>query len=72
MLQSFDPNFEEDNRKMMEQVALNYQKKNITLLQFLDFYDSYKQNVLQLNELKFNKMNALEHLNFSTGKLIFK
>lgn len=72
LLQSFDPNFEEDNRKMMEQVALNYQKKNITLLQFLDFYDSYKQNVLQLNELKFNKMNALEHLNFSTGKLIFK
>src|SRR5690242_2371378 len=72
LLQSFDPNFEEDNRKMMDQVALNYQKKNITLLQFLDFYDSYKQNVLQLNELKFNKMNALEQLNFSTGKLIFK
>ncbi len=71
LLQSFDPNFDANNRKMIEQVVLNYQKKNITMLGFLDFYDSYKQNVLQLNQLRYNKMNALEQLNFSTGKIIF-
>ncbi len=71
LLQSFDPGFDANNRKMMEQVAANYQKKNITMLEFLDFYDSYKQNVLQLNQLRFNKMSALEQLNFSTGKIIF-
>jgi len=71
LLQSFDPNFDANIRKMIDQVMINYQKKNITMLEFLDFYDSYKQNVLQLNQLRFNKMSALEQLNFATGKIIF-
>ena len=49
----------------------NFKKKNVTMLEFLDFYESYKQNVLQLNKLRFNKMSALEQLNFSVGKTIF-
>lgn len=71
LLKSFDPAFEEKMKDIIEQVTLNFQKKNITMLEFLDFYDSYKQNVLQMNQLRFNKMSALEQLNFSIGKIIF-
>lgn len=71
LLLSFDPNFDADNVHLIQEVAINFQKKNITMLEFLDFYDSYKQNVLQLNQLRFNKMNALEQLNFSIGKILF-
>jgi cobalt-zinc-cadmium efflux system outer membrane protein len=71
LLLSFDPNFDADNVHLIQEVAINFQKKNITMLEFLDFYDSYKQNVLQLNQLRFNKMNALEQLNFSIGKIVF-
>ncbi|MDQ2752051.1 MAG: TolC family protein, partial [Bacteroidota bacterium] len=71
LLLSFDPGFDADIKHLIQQVTLNYQKRNITMLEFLDFYDSYKQNVLQLNQLRFNKMSALEQLNFSTGKIIF-
>jgi cobalt-zinc-cadmium efflux system outer membrane protein len=71
LLLSFDPRFDADNKQLIQQVTVNYQKRNITMLEFLDFYDSYKQNVLQLNQLRFNKMSALEQLNFSTGKIIF-
>src|SRR5665213_326189 len=60
LLLSFDPKFENDLRQLIDQVLINYQKKNITMLEFLDYYDSYKQNVLQLNQLRYNKMNALE------------
>ena len=45
--------------------------RNNFVLEFLDYYDSYKQNVLQINQLRFNKMNALEQLNLSIGKIIF-
>ena len=68
---SFDPEFDTDLRQLIDQVLINYQKKNITMLEFLDYYDSYKQNVLQLNQLRYNKMNALEQLNFSIGKIFF-
>jgi cobalt-zinc-cadmium efflux system outer membrane protein len=71
LLLSFDPKFDTDLKNLIEEVLINFQKKNITMLEFLDFYDSYKQNVLQLNQLRFNKMSALEQLNFSVGKIIF-
>ena len=58
-------------KNLIDQVTINFQKKNITILEFLDFYESYKQNVLQMNQLRFNKMSALEQLNFSIGKIIF-
>ena len=71
LLLSFDPKFDADLQHLIGEVFLNFQKKNITMLEFLDFYESYKQNVLQLNQLRFNKMNALEQLNFSIGKILF-
>ena len=71
LLLGFDPAFEENMKNLIDQVTINFQKKNITMLEFLDFYDSYKQNVLQMNQLRFNKMSALEQLNFSIGKIIF-
>ena len=71
LLLGFDPDFEQNMKNLIAQVSLNFQRKNITMLEFLDFYDSYKQNVLQINQLRFNKMNALEQLNFSVGKIIF-
>ena len=71
LLAGFDPTFEEKMKNLIEQVTLNFQKKNITMLDFLDFYESYKQNVLQMNQLRFNKMSALEQLNYSIGKIIF-
>ncbi|HEY5408799.1 MAG TPA: TolC family protein [Ginsengibacter sp.] len=71
LLLSFDPKFDADNQRLLQEVTINFQKKNITMLEFLDFYDSYKQNVLQLNQLRFNKMSALEQINFSVGKILF-
>lgn len=71
LLMGFDPAFEEKMKNVMNEVTINFQKKNITLLEFLDFYNSYKQNVLQMNQLRFNRMSALEQLNFSIGKIIF-
>lgn len=71
LLQSIDPRFQDNMKKLIEQVTLNFQKRNISILEFLDHYDAYKQNVLQINELRFNEMSALEQLNLSIGKTLF-
>ena len=47
------------------------ERRNLGLLDFLDFYDSYKQNVLQVNSIKYNRIQAFEDLNFYTGTNLF-
>lgn len=71
LLLSFDPGFDKQLSHLNEEVFKNFKKRNLTILEFLDSYESYKQNVLQLNRLRFNKMNALEQLNYAIGKTIF-
>lgn len=71
MLQNIDPTFTADFDRMLHEVLINYEKRNITLLDFLDFYDSYKQNILQTNTLKYNRASAFEDLDFYTGTNIF-
>jgi cobalt-zinc-cadmium efflux system outer membrane protein len=68
---SFDPQFKDDFTHLIQEVFKNYEKRNISLLEFLDFYDSYKTNTLQLNTLELNRVTSLEQLNFVTGTPFF-
>ena len=68
---SFDPQFKQDFTHLIQEVFKNYEKRNIGLLEFLDFYDSYKTNTLQLNTLEFNRVTSLEQLNYVTGTPFF-
>lgn len=71
LYRQIDPAFAASFERLMQQVLINYQKRNITLLDFLDFYDSYKQNILQQNQIQFNRMSALEDINYYTGTNFF-
>jgi cobalt-zinc-cadmium efflux system outer membrane protein len=42
-------------------------KRNISLLEFLDYYDTYKTNTLLLNSQLLGYVTALEQLNYVTG-----
>ena len=66
-----DPKFYGDFSRLLHEVVVNYQKRNITILDFLDFYDSYKQNTLQLNSIQFNRISAFEDINYYTGTNFF-
>lgn len=68
---SFDPQFKDDFNHLIQEVFKNYEKRNIGLLEFLDFYDSYKTNTLQLNNLELNRILSLEQLNYATGTPFF-
>lgn len=72
LYQGFDKNFNADFDKLIAEVVKNFKNRNISLIEFLDFYDSYKTSTLQMNTLKYERMNAKEEINFVTGSTIFK
>ena len=67
LLKSRDASFEKEYAKLLDEVLKNYQVRNISLLDFLDFYDSYKQNILQINALNYNRVAAFIDLNYYAG-----
>lgn len=71
MLESVDPDFRKQSEQLLGSITENFLKKNISLLELTDFYDSYKENVLQLNQLQNDRMQAIETLNFAIGKTMF-
>jgi outer membrane protein, heavy metal efflux system len=71
MFKSIDPKFASDFDRLQQAVLSNYQKRNISILEFLDFYDAYKQNILQLDAIQFNRVSAFEDLNYYTGTNFF-
>jgi cobalt-zinc-cadmium efflux system outer membrane protein len=68
---SFDPQFKQDFTHLIGEVYKNFEKRNISMLEFLDYYESYKANTLQLNNVILSHVTALEQLNFVTGTSFF-
>jgi cobalt-zinc-cadmium efflux system outer membrane protein len=71
LYKGFDDNFNTDFDKLITEVIQNFKNRNLGLIEFIDFYDSYRQNTLQMNDLKFQRMNAKEEINYVTGSTIF-
>ncbi|MET6997651.1 TolC family protein [Chitinophaga defluvii] len=71
LMADFDPDFEKDYTRMMEEVQKNFGAHNIGLLEFIDLYDAYRNSILKMNALRYERLNALESINFSTGALLF-
>jgi len=72
MYRAIDPKFSKDFDRMLHEVLTNYEKRNLTLLDFLDFYESYKVNMLSSNNIQFNRLSAFEDINYYTGTEFFK
>jgi outer membrane protein, heavy metal efflux system len=71
LFRSIDPVFKPNFAKIIQGAYDNFEKRNISMLEFLDLYSSYKSNTLQLNNLFLKRMNAIEKLNFLTGTEFF-
>jgi cobalt-zinc-cadmium efflux system outer membrane protein len=72
MYRTIDPKFLRDFDRLLHEVLLNYQKRNLTLLDFLDFYGAYKDNILSSNNIQFNRISAFEDINYYTGTEFFQ
>jgi cobalt-zinc-cadmium efflux system outer membrane protein len=72
LYKGFDKNFNTDFDKLITEVIKNFKNRNLSLIEFMDFYDSYRQSTLQMNDMKYQRMNAKEEINYVTGSTIFK
>ncbi len=68
---SFDPKFKGDFTHLVQEVLKNYETRNIGLIEFLYFYDAYKVNAVQLNNIQLSRVAALEQINYVTGTPFF-
>lgn len=71
LYKTLDAKFPADFERLANAELQAYQKRTIGLLEFLDFYDAFKQNVVQLNTVQYNRVQAFEDLNYYTATSLF-
>jgi cobalt-zinc-cadmium efflux system outer membrane protein len=64
----FNLKFEELNNGVMT----NFQKRNISLMEFTDFFEAYNNSIQQVNKLKQARIEKYEELNYVIGEELFK
>lgn len=62
---------ERDFEKIIDGVNSNYSKRNISLLEFIDYYQVYKETCLQLYQTQKDVFLAMEDINTVTGSDVF-
>ena len=71
LYQSSNNELEHNLNQLIGGVNENFRKRNISMLEFIDYYQSYKETCLQLYELRKNVFLAMENLNTIVGQTVF-
>jgi cobalt-zinc-cadmium efflux system outer membrane protein len=69
---SLSADFSADFTALLKGANENFSKKNLSLLEFVDMFESYKASMAQYNNIKMQRLSAFEELNFNVGKDVFK
>ena len=70
-VQSVEARFTDQFEQLSQGVFTNFQKGNLTLLEFIDFIETYNESAQQLNRLKAQRVSAYEELNYVVGEELF-
>lgn len=71
LYQSIDKKFAKGLVQINGGILDNFRKKNISLIEFVDFFETYNGVINQLNQLNAKRIDAYEELNYNTGKELF-
>lgn len=66
-LRGVDRNFPEQYGALASGMAENYRKRNITIIEFTDFFESYRASTLQFLRMENARVDAAERLNYTAG-----
>jgi len=67
LYRSLDRKFPGDYATLVRGMVQTYLNRNMTIIEFTDFYESYRSAMLQLNQLQNDRADALETLNYAVG-----
>ncbi len=68
LYKAYDKAFMIDFDKLFDNVKASFDNRIISMLEFIDFYESYKSSAVQMNRLQNDRINAIEEINFMAGK----
>jgi cobalt-zinc-cadmium efflux system outer membrane protein len=66
-----DVDFSNNFELLNEGFISNFQKRNISMIEFTDFVEAYNNSIQQLNKLKEKRIQAYEELNYVIGEELF-
>ncbi len=67
LFRGIDPEFHSRFSKLIDEVQKNFIKRNISLLEFIDLYNSYKESITGLNNIRYERYRSLEYINYTAG-----
>lgn len=67
LYKSFDKKFVADYKQLIQGMIVNYEKRNISIIEFTDFFESYRANMLQMNQLQSDRIDAFDAVNYAVG-----
>ena len=70
LYRALDRRFLAEYDRLVEGTSRMYVQRDITIIQFTDFFDSYRQTMQQLSQLATTRVNAFEALNFAAGRAV--
>ncbi len=70
-VQLYDTTYINQFNRLLNGINENFKKRNVNLIDFTDFNESYSSNLLQLYNLRNAKIQAAEELNFYIGRTFY-
>ncbi|MGA0559997.1 TolC family protein [Larkinella sp. VNQ87] len=70
-VQSVESRFSEQFEQLNQGLFANFQKRNISLLEFIDLIETYNESTKELNRLRADRISAYEELNYVVGEELF-
>ncbi|MCE7064409.1 TolC family protein [Dyadobacter sp. CY326] len=68
---SVESQFSDQFQLLSKGIYDNFQKRNITLLEFIDFIETYNESIKEYNRLQADRIKVYEELNFVVGEELF-
>ncbi|TGL62973.1 TolC family protein [Leptospira sarikeiensis] len=67
LYRKFRNTYTKDYSDLAEDMILSYEKRYISILEFADFFETYRSSIVEMLRLQTDRMEAIEGVNYSVG-----
>ena len=67
LYKSFDRKLVAQYEELVEGMVNNYERRNIGIVEFTDFFEAYRTSMVQIYQLENNRLDEIENLNAAVG-----
>lgn len=67
LYRKFRNTYTSDYANLAEDMILSYEKRYISILEFADFFETYRSSIVEMLRLQTDRMEAIEGVNYSVG-----